>query len=83
MDFSENPEDAPALLAQAKNIETVLRQYKRSAIDQYLAQGFRQYLAQFIRSREQMVGVDTIENFVIVPMAIVPKFDKGYTFQMK
>lgn len=80
MEFSLDPEVEPVLLARAANVEKVLRSYKNSII-YYQTTGYDHYLARFINSRYPMIDVTTLDNFVIVPMEVSPKFDNGYVYK--
>lgn len=80
MDFSD-PDVAPALFAQKKNVMTPLRNYKKSAIEHYAAQGHRQYLARHVREGELPTANDpSLKDFRIVPVIITPDFDNEETF---
>ncbi len=80
MCFSIDTEVEPVLLAKAANVEKVLRGYKNS-VKHYHDTGYDHYLARFIHSRYPMVDVTTLDNFVIVPMDVTPKFDNGYVYK--
>ncbi len=80
MTFRRNED--PALLAQRKNVEKVLRDYKSSAIDYYAARGERQYLADD-GDWHEWPGVEDLANFRIVPCEVVPRFSEEIVYLPK
>lgn len=79
MSFGE-PDAAPALFAQAKNIVKVLRDYKKNAIEHYAAQGYRHCLAGNQQGELPTADDPSLKDFRIVPVILTPDFANEETF---
>lgn len=74
------PDAEPTLFAQEKNAIKALRDYARTAIGHYAAQGHRQYLARFSETNIELPTADdpSLNGFIVVPVNLVPQWDMAH-----